>query len=242
MDDTIKNIPPERIPNHIAIIMDGNGRWAKKRGMPRIFGHHQGASSVTVVSKACLEFGIKYLTLYTFSTENWGRPQDELNGLHQIFLDAFANECENLIRDGIRLVHLGERERIGKDLLDEIDYAVAHSRMNDRMVLSIALNYGSRDEITRAVKQIVASGIPAEEITPDLISQNLFTAGIPDPDLVIRTSGEQRLSNFLLWQSAYAEWEFPETLWPDFGREDLLKAIVEYSKRDRRFGKVSSKG
>ena len=234
----IRDIPAERIPRHVAIIMDGNGRWAKKRGMPRLFGHRAGVENLRAVIKACVEFGIRYLTIYAFSTENWGRPQDEVSGLEKLFHEAFTNEFLELRKQGVRIIHLGQREGIPQDLLKEIDEAVELSKTNDRLVLSVALNYGSRNEIMHAVRRIVADGMKPEDITEQTISRYLFTADIPDPDLVIRTSGEQRLSNFLLYQSAYSEWEFPETLWPDFGKEQLLEAIFEYSKRDRRFGKV----
>ena len=234
----IHDIPAERIPRHVAIIMDGNGRWAKKRGMPRLFGHRAGVENLRAVIKACVEFGIRYLTIYAFSTENWGRPQDEVSGLEKLFHEAFTNEFLELRKQGVRIIHLGQREGIPQDLLDEIDEAVELSKTNDRLVLSVALNYGSRNEIMHAVRRMIGDGLSPEEITEQTISRYLFTADIPDPDLVIRTSGEQRLSNFLLYQSAYAEWEFPETLWPDFGKEQLLEAIFEYSKRDRRFGKV----
>ncbi|MBQ6508218.1 MAG: isoprenyl transferase [Flexilinea sp.] len=234
----IRDIPAERIPRHVAIIMDGNGRWAKKRGMPRLFGHRAGVENLRAVIKACVEFGIRYLTIYAFSTENWGRPQDEVSGLEKLFHEAFTNEFLELRKQGVRIIHLGQREGIPQDLLDEIDEAVELSKTNDRLVLSVALNYGSRNEIMHAVRRMIGDGLSPEEITEQTISRYLFTADIPDPDLVIRTSGEQRLSNFLLYQSAYAEWEFPETLWPDFGKEQLLEAIFEYSKRDRRFGKV----
>ncbi len=234
----IRAIPPERIPRHIAIIMDGNGRWAKKRGMPRLFGHRAGVENLRTVIKACVEFGVKYLTIYAFSTENWGRPQDEVLGLEKLFHEAFTNEFLELHKQGVRIIHLGQREGIPQDLLDEIDVAVERSRNNDRLILSVALNYGSRNEIMHAIRRMIAEGVKPEEVTESSISRYLFTAEIPDPDLVIRTSGEQRLSNFLLYQTAYSEWEFPETLWPDFGKDQLLKAIYEYSKRDRRFGKV----
>ena len=234
----ISAIPAERIPQHIAVIMDGNGRWAKKRGMPRLFGHRAGMESLRAVIKACVEFGVKYLTVYAFSTENWGRPQDEVSGLQKLFHEAFTNELLELHKQGVRIVHLGQREGIPADLLKEIDEAVALSKDNTRLVLSVGLNYGSRNELMHAVQRMIADGVKPEEVTEQKISSYLFTAGIPDPDLVIRTSGEQRLSNFLLYQSAYSEWEFPETLWPDFGKEQLLEAIFEYSKRDRRFGKV----
>ena len=234
----IHDIPPERIPRHVAIIMDGNGRWAKKRGMPRLFGHRAGTENLRAIIKACVEFGIKYLTIYAFSTENWGRPQDEVMGLQKLFHEAFTNEFLEMHKQGVRIIHLGQREGIPQDLLKEIDEAVERSKNNDRLVLSVALNYGSRNEIMHAVRQMIAEGVKPEEVTEQSISNYLFTAGTPDPDLVIRTSGEQRLSNFLLYQTAYSEWEFPETLWPDFGRDQLLEAIFEYSRRDRRFGKV----
>ena len=234
----IHDIPPERIPRHVAIIMDGNGRWAKKRGMPRLFGHRAGTENLRAIIKACVEFGIKYLTIYAFSTENWGRPQDEVMGLQKLFHEAFTNEFLEMHKQGVRIIHLGQREGIPQDLLKEIDEAVERSKNNDRLVLSVALNYGSRNEIMHAVRKMIAEGVKPEEVTEQSISNYLFTAGTPDPDLVIRTSGEQRLSNFLLYQTAYSEWEFPETLWPDFGRDQLLEAIFEYSRRDRRFGKV----
>ena len=234
----IRDIPAERIPRHVAIIMDGNGRWAKKRGMPRLFGHRAGVENLRAVIKACVEFRIRYLTIYAFSTENWGRPQDEVSGLEKLFHEAFTNEFLELRKQGVRIVHLGQREGIPQDLLKEIDEAVELSKTNDRLILSVALNYGSRNEIMHAVRRMIGDGLKPEDITEQTISRYLFTADIPDPDLVIRTSGEQRLSNFLLYQSAYSEWEFPETLWPDFGKEQLLEAIFEYSKRDRRFGKV----
>ena len=235
---SIQDIPADRIPQHIAIIMDGNGRWAKKRGMPRLYGHSAGVEALRGIIKACVEFGVKYLTIYAFSTENWGRPEDEVNGLEKLFHQAFTNEFLELRKEGVRIIHLGQREGIPQDLLDEIDEAVEQSKDNDRLVLSVGLNYGSRNEIMHAVRRMIADGVKPEDVTEKSISDYLFTAGTPDPDLVIRTSGEQRLSNFLLWQTAYSEWEFPETLWPDFNREELLKAIYEYSKRDRRFGKV----
>ena len=239
---SIHDIPPERIPNHIAIIMDGNGRWANQRNLPRLAGHKQGVENLRGIIKACVEFGIKYLTIYAFSTENWGRPEDELNGLNQLFMEAFANEFDELHRQGVRIIHIGRRDRLEKKLLDEIDIAVEKTKNNDRLILSVALDYGSRDEIVHAVREIIADGIAPEQITEKTISDHLYTAGVPDPDLVIRTSGEERLSNFLLWQTAYSEWTFPNTLWPDFGKDELLNAIIEYSKRDRRFGKVSTKG
>lgn len=240
MTETVLNVPAERVPRHIAVIMDGNGRWAKKRGLPRLLGHRQGTENLRRIIKACVRAGVRYLTIYAFSTENWGRPQDELKGLMQIFNDAFVNEISELVREGVRILHIGQREGIPADLLNKIDQAVERSKDNDRLILSVGLNYGGRNEIMHAVRKIVASGVAPEEVTEALISESLFTAGTPDPDLVIRTSGEYRISNFLLWQSAYAEWDFPETLWPDFGVEELYASIERYAKRDRRFGKLSA--
>ncbi len=240
MTETVLNVPAERVPRHIAVIMDGNGRWAKKRGLPRLLGHRQGTENLRRIIKACVRAGVRYLTIYAFSTENWGRPQDELKGLMQIFNDAFVNEISELVREGVRILHIGQREGIPADLLNKIDQAVERSEDNRRLILSVGLNYGGRNEIMHAVRKIVASGVAPEEVTESLISENLFTAGTPDPDLVIRTSGEYRISNFLLWQSAYAEWDFPETLWPDFGVEELYASIERYAKRDRRFGKLSA--
>ncbi len=240
MTETVLNVPAERVPRHIAVIMDGNGRWAKKRGLPRLLGHRQGTENLRRIIKACVRAGVRYLTIYAFSTENWGRPQDELKGLMQIFNDAFVNEISELVREGVRILHIGQREGIPADLLNKIDQAVERSEDNRRLILSVGLNYGGRNEIMHAVRKIVASGVAPEEVTEALISENLFTAGTPDPDLVIRTSGEYRISNFLLWQSAYAEWDFPETLWPDFGVEELYASIERYAKRDRRFGKLSA--
>ena len=240
MTETVLNVPAERVPRHIAVIMDGNGRWAKKRGLPRLLGHRQGTENLRRIIKACVRAGVRYLTIYAFSTENWGRPQDELKGLMQIFNDAFVNEISELVREGVRILHIGQREGIPADLLNKIDQAVERSEDNRRLILSVGLNYGGRNEIMHAVRKIVASGVAPEEVTESLISENLFTAGTPDPDLVIRTSGEYRISNFLFWQSAYAEWDFPETLWPDFGVEELYASIERYAKRDRRFGKLSA--
>ena len=190
MTETVLNVPAERVPRHIAVIMDGNGRWAKKRGLPRLLGHRQGTENLRRIIKACVRAGVRYLTIYAFSTENWGRPQDELKGLMQIFNDAFVNEISELVREGVRILHIGQREGIPADLLNKIDQAVERSEDNRRLILSVGLNYGGRNEIMHAVRKIVASGVAPEEVTESLISENLFTAGTPDPDLVIRTSGE----------------------------------------------------
>ena len=237
----IRDLPAERIPRHIAIIMDGNGRWAKRRGMPRLFGHRAGVENLRAVIKAGVEFGVKYLTIYAFSTEHWGRPQDEVKGLEKLFHEAFTNEFLELRKQGVRIVHLGQREGIPQDLLDEIDEAVELSKTNDRLVLSVALNYGSRNEIMHADRRMIADGLDPDTISEQTVSSYLFTAGIPDPDLVIRTSGEQRLSNFLLWQAAYAEFWFTDANWPEFTPERFVDAMVDFGKRDRRFGGLNEK-
>lgn len=232
---------PERVPTHVAIIMDGNGRWARARGLPRLAGHRAGTENLRSIIEACVEFGIKYLTIYAFSTENWGRPIDEVEGLMNIFDDVFDRELQELHRQGAQLRHIGRLDGVRKSMVEKINRGVELTKNNTRLILNVAFNYGGRDEIIHAIQRIVEDGIPADKIDDQLISNYLFTAGIPDPDLVVRTSGEQRTSNFLLWQSAYSEWYFPEVYWPDFGRDQLLEAIREYSQRERRFGLVPSK-
>ncbi len=241
MSETLLSVPQERIPRHVAIIMDGNGRWAEKRGLPRLAGHQQGTKNVRNVINACLEFGVKYLTVFAFSTENWGRPESELKGLKQIFMDTFQKEFQEVSKNGVRILHIGQREGLGDDILEQIDYAVDNSKDNTDLVFTVAINYGSRNEIKHAVKKIIADGIQEDQITEELIGSYLFTNGLPDPDLVVRTSGEMRLSNFLLWQSAYSEWTFPNVYWPDYGRDELIKSIQEYAGRERRFGKINVK-
>ncbi len=232
---------PLKILTHIAIIMDGNGRWAKARGLPRLAGHRAGTENLRRVIEACAEFGVRYLTIYAFSTENWGRPEDEVKGLMNIFDDVFDRELNEMHRQGVQLRHVGRLEGVRKSMAEKIRRGVELTKHNDRLILNVAFNYGGRDEIVHVVQEIIRDGVPVEDVTPELIQSYLFTAGSPDPDLVIRTSGEQRTSNFLLWQAAYAEWYFPDTYWPDFGREELLKAIEEFNQRERRFGLVPSK-
>jgi len=227
-----------RIPVHVAIIMDGNGRWAKQRGKPRLFGHRAGAQNLRNIIKACVEFGVRYLTVYAFSTENWSRPQEEVRGLMNILSEAIEKELPELNRQGVRLRHIGRLERLEPRLIKKINAALEVTSKNDRLDMCIAWNYGGRDEIIYAVEKIIADGRKPEEITENLISQYVFTSGIPDPDLVIRTSGEFRTSNFLLWQTAYSEWYFPKIFWPDFGREAFYDALVDYAARERRFGKT----
>jgi len=232
---------PEHIPTHVAIIMDGNGRWAKARGLPRLAGHKAGTENLRRIIRGCVEFGVKYLTLYAFSTENWARPADEVAGLMNIIKDVIEKELGELHKEGVQLRHLGHLDKLDPGLQEKVMKAVELTRNNDRLILNIAFNYGGRDEILCAVSQMLKDNIKPEQVTPELFASYLFTNGIPDPDLIIRTSGEMRTSNFLIWQSAYSEWYFPQTYWPDFDKEELRKAIFAYSERDRRFGKVSSK-
>jgi len=224
------------IPNHIAIIMDGNGRWAENRGVPRIEGHRAGTENLRRVIKGCVDFGVKYLTVYAFSTENWSRPKDEVQGLLKILGSVIDRELKELNAQGVQLRHIGRLEKLPSALRKKVTRAVEVTRKNDRLVFTIAWNYGGRDEILYAVQQLMREGIPMEIVTEDHICQRLFTAGTPDPDLIIRTSGEIRGSNFLIWQSAYSEWYFTHGFWPDFDKEELHKAILEFGQRNRRFG------
>jgi len=238
MTESASGDQPESVPKHIAIIMDGNGRWARSRGLPRLAGHRAGTENLRRMIEACVEFGVSYLTIYAFSTENWGRPDEEVSGLMGIFEEVFDRELKELHRQGAQLRHIGQLDEIKKSLREKVLKGIELTKNNDKLVLNVAFNYGGRDEIVYAIKQMIQNGVKAEEIDEDKVSQYLFTADIPDPDLVIRTSGEQRISNFLIWQAAYAEWVFPDTYWPDFGREELLAAIQEYSRRERRYGRV----
>ena len=233
-----KTLLPERVPSHVAIIMDGNGRWARARGLPRLAGHRAGVENLRRVIEAAVEFGIRTLTIYAFSTENWARPPDEVRGLLNILEDVIDRELDELNRNGVCLRHIGRLERLDPGLQLKVQKAVALTRDNRKLVLNIAWNYGGRDEIVHAVQAIVGQGIPAEAVDEALIGRHLYTADSPDPDLVIRTSGELRTSNFLIWQAAYAEWYVTPTLWPDFGKEELLAALVEFTHRERRFGGV----
>ncbi len=229
---------PEKVPAHVAIIMDGNGRWARARGLPRLAGHRAGVENLRRVIEAAVEFGIRTLTIYAFSTENWARPPDEVRGLLNILEDVIDRELDELNRNGVCLRHIGRLERLDPGLQVKVQKAVALTRDNRKLVLNIAWNYGGRDEIVHAVQAIVRQGIPAEAVDEALIGRHLYTADSPDPDLVIRTSGELRTSNFLIWQAAYAEWYVTPTLWPDFGKEELRAALVEFAHRERRFGGV----
>lgn len=231
--------PPETIPTHIAIIMDGNGRWARSRGLPRLAGHRAGTENLRRVVEACIEFGIRYLTLYAFSTENWGRPVAEVRGLMRILEDVIDRELQELHDQGVQLNHIGRLDRLSPALSKKVLQAVELTKHNTRLVLNVAFNYGGRDEIVCAVQRMIEDSVNAEDVTDKLISQYLFTAGVPDPDLIVRTSGELRGSNFLIWQGAYSEWYFTPTYWPDFDKEELRRALNEFSQRDRRYGGVT---
>jgi len=229
-----------KIPQHVAIIMDGNGRWAKKRGLPRNMGHKQGSSAVRKVCEAAWDLGIKYLTIYAFSTENWSRPQEEVDALMKILRNYLKDAIKESTENNMRVRIIGDKSALSEDIQQSIEELERVSASNTGLCFQIALNYGGRDELLRSVKKAVneltAQGKDVETLTADDIQSHLDTAGIPDPDLLIRTSGEQRLSNFLLWQLAYAEFYFTDTLWPDFNRKELEKAIEYYGGRDRRFG------
>jgi undecaprenyl diphosphate synthase len=229
---------PGQVPLHVAIIMDGNGRWARTRGLPRLAGHRAGVDNLRRVIEAATEFGIRYLTIYAFSTENWSRPPDEVRGLLNILEDVIDRELQSLNKNGVQLRHIGRLERLSPELQAKVHQAVEMTQHNERLVLNIAWNYGGRDEIVEAVHRMMENGVLPDDVDEDLISQYLYTAGIPDPDLIIRTSGELRASNFLIWQGAYSEWYVTPTYWPDFGRDELLEALWEYARRDRRFGRV----
>jgi undecaprenyl diphosphate synthase len=216
--------------------MDGNGRWALARGLPRLAGHRAGTENLRRVIDACIDIGINYLTIYAFSTENWGRPVEEVQGLMRIFENVIDSELQELCDMGVRLRHIGRLDRLAPGFQKKVREAVAYTSRNDRLVLNIAFNYGGRDEIVHAIQQMIRDGVKPEDVTDEMVSQYLYTAGVPDPDLIIRTSGELRVSNFLIWQGAYSEWYFSSTYWPDFNREELIKALEEYSHRDRRYG------
>lgn len=223
------------------MIMDGNGRWAISRGLPRLAGHKAGTENLRRVIRSTVEFGVKYLTIYAFSTENWGRPLEEVRGLMSILEDVLERELVELHEEGVQLRHIGRLERLPARLQTKVLDAIELTKNNDRLVLNVAFNYGGRDEIVHAIQKMIRDGIPAGDVTDELVSQYLYTAGVPDPDLIIRTSGELRVSNFLIWQAAYSEWYVTPTYWPDFDKEEYRRALEAFAQRDRRFGKVSSK-
>jgi undecaprenyl diphosphate synthase len=231
----------ERIPKHIAIIMDGNGRWAKAKGLPRTAGHHEGVESVRAIAEETARLGVKNLTLYAFSTENWNRPTAEVSALMSLFIEALEEEI--FMKNNIRFRVIGQRDRLPEDVMEHLLHSEARTAQNDRMTLTLALSYSSRWEITdttqKIAREVAAGTLKPEEITEETITQHLNTSFMPDPDLLIRTGGELRMSNYLLWQCAYSELYFCNTYWPDFREEDLYKAILDFQQRERRFGKTS---
>jgi undecaprenyl diphosphate synthase len=242
--ETLKNqIDMTNLPQHIAVIMDGNGRWAKKHGKERLYGHYNGVESVRSVLEASVGLGIKYLTIYTFSTENWNRPQDEVDGLMELLVDNIVKETPTFHKYNIRVLVIGNNSQLPEKAQQKLNECIADTAINSGLTLVLALSYSSRWEITDAVRRIAEKvklgKLKIEDINDEVVSNNLTTAGIPDPELLIRTSGELRLSNYLLWQIAYTELYFTDTLWPDFRAESLYEAIINYQKRERRFGKTS---
>lgn len=216
--------------------MDGNGRWAKQRNLPRLAGHEAGTENIRRITIRAAELGIGYLTLWAFSTENWSRPADEVAGILRILGETLPTETEELHKRGAKLQHIGTFEGLSEPLIEGIQHAIELTRDNTTITLTLAFNYGGRDEIVRAVRRIVADGVAPEDVTAELVSRYMYTADMPDPDLIIRTSGEMRISNFLLWQSAYAEYHFSPKFWPEFAPEDLDAAVADYQTRERRFG------
>lgn len=225
---------------HVAIIMDGNGRWAKQRGLPRLAGHKAGTENLRRIIRSAVEFNVPYLTLYAFSTENWARPKEEVKGLMRLLSEYIDKELDELDQEGVQIRHLGDPTPLNPTLRKKIQKAIDRTRNNQRLVLSVALNYGGRAEIVQAIKRMLADGVSCDDVNEACVAQYLYTASLPDPDLVIRTSGEFRTSNFLIWQAAYAEWYITPTLWPDFDKEEFRLAIEAFRQRERRFGRVLS--
>lgn len=239
-EDLLAEVKRGPVPQHIAVVMDGNGRWAAKRGLPRIMGHRAGAKAIRESVTACVEAGVRYLTLYTFSTENWRRPADEVKGLMSLFKEMLAREIDELDEQGVRLVAIGRLAELPDETRSAFEAGMAKTASNSTLTLLIAVNYGSRQEIADAVRAIAAEaaagGLDPEAVDEDTIAAHLYTAGVPDPELLVRTSGEMRISNYLLYQIAYTELWVTKTLWPDFRRKHLFKAILDYRARQRRFG------
>ena len=228
--------PLEKVPEHVGIIMDGNGRWARRRGLPRLAGHRAGTENLRRVLRAAVEFGVSVLTIYAFSTENWDRPEREVKGLLSIIEQVIDRELSKLNEQGVQLRHIGRLERISPELQQKVKHAIELTQDNQRLILNVAFNYGGRAEIVDAIRDIITDKVPADQVDEELVSQYLYTAGIPDPDMIIRTSGEMRISNFLIWQGAYAEFYTTPTLWPDFDKDEFYKALKDYKQRERRFG------
>jgi len=239
----LKQINTDKLPSHIAIIMDGNGRWARQRGMDRIFGHQQGVNALREIIEAAAELKIRYLTLYAFSTENWGRPGDEVSALMEIMVQSLNNETDTLIKNNIRLIAIGDTKRLANDVRGRLMETIHLTSKATGLNLIVAMSYSSRWEIAEAAKklsaEIISGVVDRDSVNESNFEKYLTTYGIPDPELLIRTSGEIRISNFLLWQIAYTELYFTETLWPDFSKEEFYKAIIDFQKRERRFGKTS---
>jgi undecaprenyl diphosphate synthase len=240
METAASRHAPQPPPRHIAIIMDGNGRWATSRGLPRMAGHQRGADAVRATVRACRELGVEYLTLYAFSSENWKRPAEEVHDLMALLRFYLRRECDELASNGVRLLVIGDRTALDRDIQELISEVEEQTQDNRELTLTVALNYGGRNEIVSAVqcvaREVAAGRLAPDDITPGVFEGYLQTEGLPDPDLIIRTSGERRLSNFLLWQCAYAELVFTPVLWPDFGRDDLEASIRDYHSRERRYG------
>ncbi|MGB3903905.1 MAG: polyprenyl diphosphate synthase [Anaerolineae bacterium] len=230
--------PLSSIPYHIGIIMDGNGRWAQDHGLPRLEGHRAGTENIRRVLEACGEYGVKIVTIYAFSTENWQRPLEEVRGLIGILERVLDSEVKNLHREGVKLRHVGELEGLSDRLRQAVLDAIELTKDNDRLILNVAFNYGGRAEIVRGVRKLMEEKVDPADVDEESLSDCLYTTGLPDPDLIIRTGGEMRLSNFLIWQSAYAEYYSTPTYWPDFDKEELHKALRAYAQRDRRFGRL----
>lgn len=242
MENLFYDINLDKVPAHIAIIMDGNGRWAKSRFMPRTYGHKVGVETIRKVVKECSRLGVKYLTLYAFSTENWKRPKEEVSALMGLLVKYLRNELEELHKNNVKILTIGDISKLPQACIEELDHAKEKTKDNRGLVMSLALNYGGRNDLVNAVKnisqEVVDGKISVDDICDDLISSHLSTKESPDPDLVVRTSGEQRLSNFLLWELAYSEFYFADIHWPDFDEKELQKAIFAYQSRDRRFGGI----
>jgi undecaprenyl diphosphate synthase len=236
--DSQRYPPLERVPRHVGIIMDGNGRWARVRGLPRSAGHRAGTENLRSVLRAAVEFGVQVLTIYAFSTENWGRPTSEVKALLSILERVIDRELSELHEEGVQLRHIGCLERLSRKLRQKVLDAIELTRNNQRLILNVAFDYGGRTELVSAIRRMIADGVSAEQVDESLVSRYLYTAGLPDLDLVIRTSGEMRISNFLIWQGAYAEFYVTPALWPDFNKDELYKALENYSQRERRFGLV----
>ncbi|MCX6043955.1 MAG: polyprenyl diphosphate synthase [Chloroflexi bacterium] len=229
------------VPHHIGIIMDGNGRWAQSRSLPRLMGHQAGVDNIKRILESCVKHGVKVLTIYAFSTENWHRPPEEVSGLMRLLGLTIQRQLNDLHKNGVRILHSGRMDGIHPQLQNQIRHALEVTRNNQRISLNVAFNYGGRAEILDAMRRVVADGVDPETLTEDLFGQYLYTADLPDPDLIIRTGGEWRLSNFLIWQAAYAEYYTTPTYWPDFDEDELYKALFEYNRRERRFGRVLEK-